>query len=86
MGVLCYNSLDYPLYVRTYKIGDNVVMTYGTKKVSKLMKEKQIPSYQRNKLLFLVDKFDNILFIEDIYINKSLGDKNKLYITKIKEN
>jgi tRNA(Ile)-lysidine synthase len=81
--ILCYNNIDYPLITRNPKSGDQLKMTYGTKSLKKLMIEKRIPSYQRSKLLVLVDKNDNILFVEDIYINKSLGDNQQLYIKKI---
>ncbi len=83
--ILCYNKLDFPLSIRKRKEGDKLAFLYGHKLLKKYLIEKKVPLNNRNKLLLIVDANDNIIAIPNLYINKTLGDKNKLYIN-IKEN
>ena len=83
--VLWYNHIEYPLYVRTYKKGDSVKMPYGSKSLLKLMNDHRIPSFDRNKILILVDSNDTILYVDGIYINKELGTTHSLFIKRVRQ-
>jgi bifunctional protein TilS/HprT len=80
---LCYNELAFPLWLRHREDGDVLEFSYGHKKLKKLLIEKKIPKDKRDHLLVLADQNNHILWVEDLYKNQTLGDKNTLYF-KIK--
>ena len=82
---LCYNKLAFPLWLRHRKEGDILSYSYGHKKLKKLFIDEKVPMLKRNRLWVLVDHTGEILWVEDYYINETLGNKNCLYFT-LKEN
>ncbi len=81
---LCYNELDFPIVLRGRLPGDLLSFPYGRKKLKSYLIEKKIPMTQRKKLLIAVDKKNTILWIPGLYINQTLGESNKIYLS-IKE-
>ncbi|MFA5692001.1 MAG: tRNA lysidine(34) synthetase TilS [Acholeplasmataceae bacterium] len=82
--MICYNKLDFPLNIRTRKPGDKLQFNYGHKSLKKYLIEKKVPLNNRDQLLIVVDQSNTIIWIPNLYINNTLGNKNKLYLT-IKE-
>lgn len=76
---ICYNKLEFPLISRTRKNGDVLDLTFGRKKLKDFLIDKKIPLNLRDKLVIITDSNDTILLIPGFYVNKSLGNKNKLY-------
>lgn len=85
MMKLCYNKLAFPLWLRYRKDGDLLSYSYGHKKLKKLLIDEKVPMLTRNRLWILVDDHGEILWVQDHYINETLGKENKLYF-KLKEN
>ncbi|MCR3906160.1 MAG: tRNA lysidine(34) synthetase TilS [Tenericutes bacterium] len=81
---LCYNKLAFPLWIRRRKDGDTLTYDYGHKKLKKLFIDLKVPLEKRNRLWVLTDNEDNILWVQNYYINETLGDKNCFFI-KLKE-
>ena len=82
---LCYNKLAFPLWLRYRKDGDTLSYIYGHKKLKKLLIDEKVPMIKRNQLLVLTDNDGDILWVQDYYINETLGKAHTLYFT-IKEN
>ncbi|CCV64972.1 tRNA(Ile)-lysidine synthase [Alteracholeplasma palmae J233] len=78
---ICYNILDYPLTVRRRQNGDVLQFNYGRKKLKDFLIDKKIPLYQRDNLWIVVDSNNQIIWIPNLYINKTLGNQNKIYIS-----
>ncbi len=85
MEKLCYNKLAFPLWLRYRKDGDMLSYNYGHKKLKKLLIDEKVPMLTRNQLWLLTDSNGEILWVQDYYINETLGNENKLYF-KLKEN
>ena len=81
---LCYNKLAFPLWLRYRKDGDMLAYTYGHKKLKKLLIDKKVPMLTRNKLWILSDNDGQILWVQNHYINETLGKKQCVYF-KLKE-
>lgn len=81
---LCYNELDFPIDLRHRLPGDLLSFPYGRKKLKSYLIEKKIPMHERNKLLIAVDQKGTIIWIPHLYINQTLGESNKIYLS-IKE-
>lgn len=81
---LCYNKLAFPLWLRHRKDGDKLSYTYGHKKIKDLLIDKKIPLDKRDELWILTDNEDQILWVQNHYINKTLGKDKCLYF-KFKE-
>ncbi|WP_334330957.1 tRNA lysidine(34) synthetase TilS [Candidatus Phytoplasma prunorum] len=75
-----YDNLLLPLKLRHRKQGDVLKFLYGTKKLKSFLIEKKIPLYKRDELWLIVDNKDQILWIPQIYINRTLGKKNNCYL------
>ncbi|CAP18459.1 tRNA(Ile)-lysidine synthase [Candidatus Phytoplasma mali] len=80
MCQIYYDNLLLPLKLRHRKQGDIIKFLYGTKKLKSFLIEKKIPLYKREELWLIVDDQDQILWIPQIYINKTLGKKNNCYL------
>lgn len=78
IAVLCYNNLKYPLIVRTRKNGDTLSFSFGTKKLKDFLIDKKVPLSVRNTLWIITDNDNNIIWIPNLYINQTLGNKNKI--------
>ena len=76
---LCYNKLAFPLWLRHKNEGDLLAFDYGHKKLKKLMIDLKIPTEQRKTMWVLTDNNDQILMVDTIYINQTLGSKHTLY-------
>lgn len=77
---ICYNELTLPLIARTRKNGDVVKFKYGHKKVKDLLIDLKIPRHLRDDLIVITDSSNTILYIENAYLNETLGNKNNIYI------
>ena len=76
---LCYNELAFPLWLRHREDGDVLSYAYGHKKLKKLLIDKKISFEERNRLWILTDNQQNILWVENYYLNETLGTKETLY-------
>lgn len=81
---LCYNELSFPIKFRYRLPGDQLSFSFGHKKLKSYLIEKKIPKHLRDKLIIVTDSNDTILWIPELYINKTLGDDNSIYLS-IKE-
>ncbi len=84
MQKLCYNKLAFPLWLRYRKDGDLLSYPYGHKKLKKLLIDEKVPMLVRNQLWVLVDNNGEILWVQNYYLNETLGKENRLYF-QIKE-
>ncbi len=76
---LCYNKLAFPLWLRHREDGDLLAFDYGHKKLKKLLIDAKVPNEERKKLWVLTDNDDRILWVENYYLNQTLGDAKTLY-------
>lgn len=85
-SVLWYNDLMMPMCVRQRKNGDKLAFHYGTKKLKDFFIDEKIPIQERESSLIVTDRDDNILWIPFLYLNQTLGNKNKLFLKIISNN
>jgi len=78
---LCYNKLDFPIHVRKRQKGDKLQFTFGSKKLKDFLIDKKIPLKIRNELNIVVDSSGTILWIPELYLNNTLGNEHKIYIS-----
>jgi|SRR5690554_199550 len=76
---ICYNNISLPLIARTRINGDVLMFSYGKKKLKDYLIDLKIPLTKRNELIVLTDSNNTILWVENIYNNQTLGNKNELY-------
>ncbi len=76
---LCYNKLAFPLWLRHRENGDKLAYNFGHKKLKDLLIDKKIPMEKRKSLWVLTDNDNNILWVQNLYLNQTLGDKNSIY-------
>jgi len=81
---LCYNKLAFPFILRHRTEGDQLAYAYGHKKLKKLLIDEKIPMDIRNNLWVLTDHEGTILWVQNLYLNQTLGQENTLYF-KLKE-
>jgi bifunctional protein TilS/HprT len=81
---LCYNKLAFPLWLRYKNDGDVLTYDYGHKKLKKLLIDQKIPVQQRKNLWVLTDNDNQILWVDGLYSNQTLGESHTLYF-KISE-
>lgn len=81
---LCYNKLDFPIKIRTRLAGDVLSFPFGHKKLKSFLIDKKIPKNFRDNLLVITDNQGIILWIPNLYVNQTLGETNKIYLS-IKE-
>lgn len=75
--ILCYNNIEWPLYVRNKKIGDKITMSYGQKKLKDLFINKKISKENREKALLITNKSDDILWVIGLAKSKIINDYKK---------
>lgn len=75
---LCYNKLAFPLWLRHREDGDVLSYTYGHKKLKKLLIDRKVPTNTRDTLWVLVDSAGILLWVEDYYLNQTLGQENEI--------
>jgi tRNA(Ile)-lysidine synthetase-like protein len=56
------SALDFPLRLRAWAPGDRMVLSYGTKKLRKLMAEARIPRSDRGAVPVLVDARGRVIW------------------------
>ncbi len=76
---LCYNELAFPLWLRHRLNGDMLSFSYGHKKLKKLLIDQKVPMQKRDQLWILTDNNNQILWVEDYYLNQTLGQTKTLY-------
>jgi bifunctional protein TilS/HprT len=76
---LCYNELAFPLWLRLREDGDTLAYDYGHKKLKKLLIDQKVPMNQRDRLWVLTDNNNQILWVQNHYINTTLGTLNECY-------
>ncbi|OHE35127.1 MAG: tRNA lysidine(34) synthetase TilS [Tenericutes bacterium GWE2_38_8] len=81
---LCYNKLAFPLRLRHREDGDLLTYDYGHKKLKKLLIDLKISNEDRNNLWVLTDSDNQILWVQNHYVNQTLGQEKEIYF-KVKE-
>jgi len=81
---LCYNKLAFPLILRHRTEGDQLAYSYGHKKLKKLLIDEKVPMNVRDELWILTDHDGVILWVQNHYLNQTLGQEQRLYF-KLKE-
>jgi tRNA(Ile)-lysidine synthase len=81
---LCYNKLAFPLWLRHREDGDLLAYDYGHKKLKKLLIDLKLSNEDRNNLWVLTDSDNQILWVQNHYVNQTLGQDNEIYF-KVKE-
>lgn len=76
---LLSSEITLPLYVRTRKLGDKIILkkTGGKQKLKNIFIDKKIPSLLRDEWPIVVDSQDNILWIPGIKKSKFSKQKNE---------
>ncbi|MFR0367726.1 tRNA lysidine(34) synthetase TilS [Candidatus Phytoplasma palmae] len=74
------NNISTPFILRKRIPGDILQFPFGTKKLRKFLIEKKIISFEREQLFCIVDKNNVIIWIPELYINSTLGNKNFIYL------
>lgn len=77
---ICYNKLIFPLTIRYRNPGDLLHFHYGHKKLKDHLMNVKYPRHLRDSLIVIEDQSKTILYVEDIYINKTLGDTHTLWV------
>ncbi|MDL2292749.1 tRNA lysidine(34) synthetase TilS [Acholeplasma sp. OttesenSCG-928-E16] len=78
--IICYNELSFPLKIRSRIDGDVLEFEYGRKKLKDFLIDKKIPKNERDNLIIISDSNNRIIFIPNLYTNKTLGTKNEMYL------
>jgi len=81
---LCYNKLAFPLWLRHREDGDLLAYDYGHKKLKKLLIDLKLSNEERNNLWVLTDNDHQILWVQNYYVNQTLGQDNEIFF-KINE-
>ena len=63
---LCYNQLQLPLTIRNKKDGDYIKMSYGNKKVSRLLIDAKITTEQRKTIPLIFDNNNELLWVYEV--------------------
>lgn len=77
---------DFPIIIRTFRKGDNIVTSGGTKKVSRLFIDNKIPKKQRD-IWPIVERFDGTIILIP-HIAKNIGylyTKPNVFVVKYKD-
>lgn len=75
---ICYNKISLPLIARTRLEGDILQFPFGSKKLKDYFIDKKIARTLRDELIVITDSKGIILYVEDIYINNTLGNNKNL--------
>ena len=70
----------FPLTIRYRKPGDLLHFHYGHKKLKDHLMNVKYPRHQRDSLIVIEDQSKTIIYVEDTYTNKTLGDTHKLWV------
>ena len=77
---ICYNKGALPLVVRHRVDGDQLAFSFGHKKLKDYLIDKKIPKHLRDELLIIVDQNNIILYVENIYTNKTIQSDHKVSV------
>ncbi|MDO8167879.1 tRNA lysidine(34) synthetase TilS [Candidatus Phytoplasma melaleucae] len=73
-------KISFPLKIRKRQPGDILYFAFGKKKLKKFFIDKKIALFKRNQLWLVTDQNNQIIWIPHLYINKTLGDRNILFL------
>lgn len=77
---LCYNSLKLPLKIRNRQPGDFIQMSYGNKKIARLMIDAKMSSLKRDQTPIITKPDGTVLWVynlaksKEVILQKSMGD------------
>ncbi len=75
---LCYNSLELPFEIRSYKYGDSIHLQVGSKKVNRIFIDNKVPKDLRKLTPIILDKNNNILWVYNFAKSKEVSyQKNR---------
>ena len=80
---LCYNDLKLPFFIRNKKEGDFINMSYGNKKVARILIDEKIPASKRNQIPLIFDQNGNLLWIYNLAKSQSVQnqkDKSDIFL------
>jgi tRNA(Ile)-lysidine synthase len=80
----CLSGLRFPLHLRRWMPGDRILLSYGTKKLKKLLAEAKVPVAERIRVPVLVDGKGRVLWVAGVaasaLVEPSEGGQGTLYI------
>lgn len=68
---ICVKDDDWPLVIRTFRQGDSISLSYGTKKLSRLFIDAKIPRHQRDLWPIVLNRHNEIILVPKIAKNKA---------------
>lgn len=77
---LCYNDLKLPFFIRNRRKGDFIRMSYGNKKVARIMIDAKVPPKMRDIIPLVFDNEGELFWVyslaksQDTVLQKSKGD------------
>ena len=75
---------DFPIMIRSYKPGDVIVTSGGTKKISRLYIDNKVPKSQRENWPIVVNSNNEIILVPHLAKNiRYLYSKTNLYVVKL---
>ncbi|MDE6241016.1 MAG: tRNA lysidine(34) synthetase TilS [Anaeroplasmataceae bacterium] len=80
---LCYNELKLPFFIRNKKDGDFINMSYGNKKVARILIDEKIPPSKRNQIPLIFDSEENLLWIYNMAKSQAVfnqKDKSDIFL------
>ncbi|MCM1131787.1 MAG: tRNA lysidine(34) synthetase TilS [Anaeroplasma bactoclasticum] len=80
---LCYNDLKLPFFIRNKKEGDFINMSYGNKKVARILIDEKIPVSKRNQIPLVFDQEGNLLWIYNLAKSQAVQnqkDKSDIFL------
>ena len=76
---LCYNTLKLPLKIRNKQVGDFISMSYGRKKIARILIDAKIPEHKRNEIPLVIDGDGNILWVYGLAKSQSVIEQKSKY-------
>jgi tRNA(Ile)-lysidine synthase len=69
------NLLEFPLLVRGWAEGDRIRLSYGTKKLKKLLREAGVAAGERDRVPVLVDASGRVLWVVGVAVSHDSGPR-----------
>ena len=63
---LCYNSLKLPFLIRNKKEGDFINMSFGKKKVNRILIDSKVANEERPRVPLIFDNDNNLLWVYNL--------------------
>ncbi|MDE6661330.1 MAG: tRNA lysidine(34) synthetase TilS, partial [Anaeroplasmataceae bacterium] len=76
-------DLKLPFFIRNKKEGDFINMSYGNKKVSRILIDEKIPVSKRNQIPLVFDNEGNLLWVYNLAKSQAVQsqkDKSDIYL------